>query len=111
MLQVTQTFYLQFTYYSCPLTLAHSSMGIVHPTLLATTIDSLIKLLLVPWTNNALKDGWTVPPFGKLSLTKSVVQLQNNAALVASDLSWTSAAVNATVVDAAKLVEAPDHGP
>ena len=87
-LQVSQTFYLRFAYYSCPLTLAHSSMGIVHPTLLATTIDSLINLLLVPWTNNALKDGWTVPPFGKLSLTKSAVQLQNNAALVASDLTW-----------------------
>lgn len=99
-LQVTQTFYLHFTYNGCPLQLAHSSMGVVHPTLLATTIDSMISLLLVPWTNAALKDGWAVPAFGQVSLTKSVVQLSNQVALVASDLRWDSTGANATVLDA-----------
>ena len=97
MLQVTQTFHLHFNYNGCPLKLANSSMGIVHPTLLATTIDSMINLLLVPWTNSALKDGWTVPPFGQLSLINSVVQMRSNVALVASDLRWDSSGFNATV--------------
>ena len=92
MSQIAQTFHLHFCYNGCPLTLAHSSMGVVHPTLLSTTIDSMINLLLIPWTNNALQDGWTVPPFGQLSLANSVVQLQNNATLVASDLRWDSGA-------------------
>ena len=89
---IAQTFHLHFAYNGCPLTLAHSDMGVVHPTLLAATINSLISLLLIPWTNDALKDGWSVPPFGQLSLANSVVQLRNEAALVASDMRWDAAA-------------------
>jgi hypothetical protein len=76
-------------------------MGVVHPTLLSATIDSMISLLLVPWTNNALKDGWAVPPFGQLSLTDSIVQLRNGASLVSSDLRWDSDGVAAAALDTA----------
>ena len=98
---VAQTFHLSFSYVACPLTLAHSDMGTVHPSLFSATINSLITLLLIPWSNSALKDGWTVPPFGSLELTNSVVELRNEAALIASDLRWDSLDANASAAAAA----------
>jgi hypothetical protein len=47
---VNQTFRLKFNYNGCTLGLVHSEVGVVHPLLLGTLLNFIIKNVFVPVT-------------------------------------------------------------
>lgn len=83
-----QTFHISFGYDGCPLALAHSEMGVVHPSLLGALVNSVVSLVLVPLANAVVKDGGSLPPglFGPLALTNSEVVVDQETFLFATDL-------------------------
>jgi hypothetical protein len=91
---VDQTFHVSFSYDSCALALASSQMGVVHPTLLGGLVKFLMSSWFVPQVNQAFAEGWTIPsaPLGGLSLTNSLLVVQDEAILIASDLKWSTTA-------------------
>lgn len=85
-----QVFHLEFSYDGCQLALQSSNVGEVHPLLLGTLLNFIIKTIFVPGANAAFADGFELPPLGGVVLANSQVTLANQTVFIASDLQWST---------------------
>ena len=86
------TFHTKFSRISCTASLNSTNVGQVYSQMLAPPLNVLATLVMIPYANNALAGGITIPPIaapgGNLTLVRPELILDKESVFLDSDLQW-----------------------
>ena len=86
------TFHTKFSRISCTASLNSTNVGQVYSQMLAPPLNVLATLVMIPYANNALAGGITIPPIaapgGNLTLVRPELILDQESVFLDSDLQW-----------------------
>jgi hypothetical protein len=77
-----------FTSAECSMTLASTTIGNVHATLLSAAIEFVTDEAMLPYANKMLAAGFTLPSYDNLTLTGPQLIIDRQTIFVDSDLHW-----------------------
>jgi hypothetical protein len=77
-----------FEFLRCSLSLVNTNIGAVHDELLGDAINFISDQVLVPYANQLLADGFTLPQFENLTLGDSQVLLDEKSVFIDGDLHY-----------------------